>query len=228
MKRVAVILSGSGVYDGSEIQEATAALFHLSRAGYEVKCFAPNKNQYHTINHNTGDVSNETRNVMVESARICRGDVAPLTKLIGEAGGFVALIIPGGFGAAKNLCNHATEAQGELSKLVIDTEVETVIKEFHTAKKPIGMCCIAPVIGAAVLKAKVTVGMSSGNLWPYGGTTKAVVAYGGKNEDTNIDGVCVDEENRVITSAAYMCNAKPHEVYDSVGLMVKTTLDMIV
>ena len=224
-QQVAVVLAGSGVYDGSEIQEASSTLIHLSRAGAEVKCFAPDKEQFHVVDHTKGEEDANPRNVMVESARICRGAIAPLSDLK-DAEGFDALIIPGGFGAAKNLCNHATEAQGDKSKLVVDGDLEVALKAFHAAKKPIGLCCIAPVIASAVLNAKVTVGKAEGDQWPYGGTVGAIEAYGGKHEEHDIDGVCVDEENKVATAPAYMFEGKPHEIYDSVGKMIDATLKM--
>jgi len=109
-RKVAVVLSGCGVYDGAEVQESAYALAHLSLAGCTVSCFAPNKEQFHVIDHTTGQTPDETRNCLVESARIARGDVKPLSELSVDS--FDALIIPGGFGAAKNLCNHATVAPG--------------------------------------------------------------------------------------------------------------------
>ena len=101
--QIAVVLSGSGVYDGSECTEAVAALVHVSRAGYTPVCFAPDKEQHHVVDHTTGDEQPAPRNSLVESARIARGAVKPLADL--DAYGFAALVVPGGFGAAKNLCN---------------------------------------------------------------------------------------------------------------------------
>jgi enhancing lycopene biosynthesis protein 2 len=220
--QIAVVLSGSGVYDGSECTEAVAALVHVSRAGYTPVCFAPDKEQHHVVDHTTGDEQPAPRNSLVESARIARGAVKPLADL--DAYGFAALVVPGGFGAAKNLCNHATVAQGDASKMVVDADLEAAIKAFHAAKKPIGMCCIAPVIAAHVLKATVTVGEAEGAKWPYGGTVGAVEAYGGTHQAAPFDGVCVDAENMVVTSPAYMYEGQPHEIFDSVGVMVSETL----
>src|SRR6478609_7521352 len=105
-KRVAVVLSGCGVYDGAEIYESTLTLLHLSQAGAQVQCFAPDIPQMHVINHLTGEVAaNETRNVLVEAARLTRGNIKPVTEA--NAQDFDALIVPGGFGAAKNLCDFA-------------------------------------------------------------------------------------------------------------------------
>ena len=108
--------------------------------------------------------------------------------------------------------------------MVVDADLEAAIRAFHAAKKPIGMCCIAPVIAAHVLKATVTVGEAEGAKWPYGGTVGAVEAYGGTHQAAPFDGVCVDAENMVVTSPAYMYEGQPHEVFDSVGVMVSETL----
>lgn len=107
MKRVGVVLSGCGVYDGSEIHEAVLTLLALDRAGAQTVCFAPDKPQFHVVNHLTGDVTNENRNILVESARIARGKIQPLSEA--DAQQLDALIVPGGFGSAKNLSDLATQ-----------------------------------------------------------------------------------------------------------------------
>lgn len=221
-KKVAVVLSGCGVYDGAEITEAVAALVHLSAAGYTPACYAPDKPQHHAVNHTTGEEESAPRNVLVESARIARGAIAPLSSL--DASSYAAIIVPGGFGAAKNLCNHATVAQGDASKMEVDADLLAALQAFHGAQKPIGMCCIAPVIAAHALQATVTVGQAEGDQWPYGGTVGAIEAYGGSHVPHAFDGVCVDEACRVVTSPAYMFDGKPHEIFESVGAMVKATM----
>ena len=132
--------------------------------------------------------------------------------------------MPGGFGAANRLCNHATVAQGDASKMVVDADLEAAIKAFHAAKKPIGMCCIAPVIAAHVLKATVTVGEAEGAKWPYGGTVGAIEAYGGTHQAAPFDGVCVDAEEHGGDVAGVRSEGQPHKVFDSVGVMVSETL----
>mmetsp|Transcript_62594 Transcript_62594/g.104184 ORF Transcript_62594/g.104184 Transcript_62594/m.104184 type:complete len:254 (-) Transcript_62594:317-1078(-) len=223
--KVAVVLAGCGVYDGAECTEATSTLIHLSSAGAEYACFAPNKDQFHVIDHTKGEELAVPRNVLVEAARIARGVISPLDEI--KPAAFDALVIPGGFGAAKNLCNHATVAQGDASKLEVDPDVKKTLLAFHEAGKPIGLCCIAPVIAASVLKCTVTVGQAEGNKWPYGGTVGAIENYGGKHQSRGIDGVCVDATAKVVTSPAYMYEGRPHEIYNSVGLMVKETLKLI-
>ncbi|HQB78074.1 MAG TPA: isoprenoid biosynthesis glyoxalase ElbB, partial [Tenuifilaceae bacterium] len=131
-KRFAVVLSGCGVYDGAEIHEATMALYAIARNGGVYQVFAPDMEQHHVINHLTGEEMPEKRNVLVESARIARGNAKPLSELRTEE--FDALIFPGGFGAAKNLSTWAFD--GPLAK--INPDVERVIADMHKAKKPIG------------------------------------------------------------------------------------------
>ena len=253
-KKVAVILSGCGVYDGAEVTEATSTLIHLSAAGCEAIVFAPDKDQAHVVDHTKGEEMPQPRNIMVESARIARGQVSPLSEI--NVNDYSALLIPGGFGAAKNLCNHAMVciqrtrssascgtlalpsrspasssrlpqvAQGDPAKMEVDADVLRAIKGFSAANKPIGLCCIAPVIAASVLKCKVTVGQADGDGWPYGGTVAAVENYGGTHEAVDIDGVCIDAAAKVVTTPAYMYEGKAHEIYNSVGKMVTETLKL--
>uniref|UniRef100_A0A3B4X047 Si:ch211-153b23.5 n=1 Tax=Seriola lalandi dorsalis TaxID=1841481 RepID=A0A3B4X047_SERLL len=153
VKRVAVILSGCGVYDGTEIHEASAVLVHLSRAGAKVQMFAPNADQMHVVNHCEGKPTEEKRNILQESARIARGDVTDLAKL--DVTAFDAAIIPGGFGVAKNLSDWAVKNKD----CTILPQLEKIIKAFHKAGKPLGMCCISPVLAAKILPGcEITVG----------------------------------------------------------------------
>ena len=229
-KRVAVVLAGCGVYDGSEIQEAAYALYHLSAAGAEFQCFAPNVDQHHAVDHTSGDEHSHNRNVLVESARIARGDVKPLSEL--SAGEFDALVVPGGFGAAKNLCNHATVAQGDKAKMKVNKDLARCINEFAEAGKPQGFCCISPVIPAFLLPGvSVTIGkgaeLANGDAaWPYSGTSGACENYGAVHVDTDVDEVCVDDARKIVTSSAYMHNGTPSSIFDSVGGMVRGTLNL--
>merc|ERR1712216_775705 len=145
-------------------------MIHLSAAGCKVSYYAPDVAQHHVLDHTTGKEIDAPRNTLVESARLARGKVDALSAL--DPAAFDALVIPGGFGAAKNLCNHATVAQGDASKMVVNSDLEKAVRAFHGAKKPIGLCCIAPVIAAHVLKCTVTVGQAEGDMWPYGGTVR--------------------------------------------------------
>ena len=226
-KSCAVVLSGSGVYDGSEITEAVAALVHLSRRGVDVQCFAPDKMQLHAVNHTTGEAHEENRNALVESARIARGNVKALSEL--SATNFDFLIIPGGFGAAKNLFTPEKSWAMDGVEGIVDEDVLNAIKAFHENSKPIGACCIAPVILAkSIPGVKLTVGSSdtSDEMWPYAGTASQVQELGATHVDSTIDEAVVDAENKVVTSPAYMYEGQPHEVFDSVGKMVDAVVDM--
>lgn len=222
VKRVAVLLAGCGVYDGSEINETCAVMVHLSRAGAEVKVFAPNEEQMHVVNHCEGKPGTEKRNVLQESARIARGDVTDLAKL--DVASFDALVIPGGFGVAKNLSDWATKGKD----CCVKPQVEKVIKGFHAAGKPIAMCCIAPVLAAKVLPGcEVTVGQDcESDKWPYAGTAKALGELGCKHVNKDVKEAHVDKKNKLVTTSAFMCNAPVHEVFDGVGVMVTEVLKL--
>lgn len=223
--RVAVCLSGCGVYDGSEITESVSAAVHLSRAGAEISYFAPDKEQKHVVDHRTGEEQDGPRNVLAESARIARGKIADLATL--SAGDFDALVLPGGFGAAKNLSTYADDGAG----CKADPDVRAALEAFRKAGKPIGLCCISPVLAARVFGKGVTVTTGSESerdgRWPYAGTHADIVEMGATHVETDIDGVYVDERARVVTAPAYMCNCEPHEVYDSVGKMIAAVLDLV-
>jgi enhancing lycopene biosynthesis protein 2 len=203
MKKVAVILSGSGVKDGSEIHEAVLSLWALSKNGIAYECFAPNKNQYHVINHLTGEIEDDTRNVLVEAARIARGKISALTKL--NVDDFDAVLLPGGFGAAKNLSSFAYEGEN----YSVDKEVERVVREFHSAKKPIVALCIAPMIIAKVLGAEVTIGSDKE-------TAKIVEHVGAKHINKKVDEAAIDKNNLVITTPCYMLTDNIYEI--SIGI----------
>lgn len=210
-RRVAVVLSGCGVFDGSEIHEAVAVFYHLSRLGASVQCFAPDKAQMHVVDHLRGKPSEgETRNVLVESARIARGNIKPLEGL--NAADFDAVVFPGGFGAAKNLCDFAVKGEA----MGVDPGVERVVKAFSGAGKPIGMCCIAPVIGAKVLKGStVTIGDDQA-------TAGAIRSWGSTNVVKPVTQAATDERHRLFTAPAYMYGDAPiHQVFEGIGQMIE-------
>uniref|UniRef100_K7FV60 Glutamine amidotransferase class 1 domain containing 3 n=1 Tax=Pelodiscus sinensis TaxID=13735 RepID=K7FV60_PELSI len=223
--RVAVVLSGCGVYDGTEIHEASAILVHLSRGGAEVQMYAPDIPQMHVIDHSKGQPTEaESRNVLVESARIARGKITDLAKL--STKDHDAVIFPGGFGAAKNLSTFAVDGKD----CKVNAEVERVLKEFHKAGKPIGLCCISPVLAAKVLSgAEVTVGHEEeeGGKWPYAGTAGAIKALGGKHCVKEVTEAHIDVNNKVITTPAFMCETELHHIFDGIGTMVKGVLKLI-
>jgi enhancing lycopene biosynthesis protein 2 len=227
-KSCAVVLSGCGRADGSEIHESVSILIHLARLGVSYRCFAPDAPQASTINHLTGKPAAEgyTRNMLVEAARIARGDIDALSKL--SPADFGALLFPGGYGAAKNLCTFAQHGPRGGSNCDVLPDVERVIKAFHLAKKPIGLCCIAPVLAARVLGTrsggpgvKVTIGTDTA-------TADAIAAMGSTNVPRGVTEAYCDDANRIVTTPAYMFgDASPWQVYEGIGRMVEKVVDLM-
>ena len=213
-KHICVILSGCGFLDGAEIQEAVCSLLYISQNGATYEVVAPNKNQHHVVNHQTGEESKESRNILVESARIARGSVKDLTEV--QAEDYDALFLPGGFGAAKNLSTFAFEyANG-----TIDPDVKRVINAFHNMGKPVGAVCIAPAVLALALgKGKVTIGTDQG-------TAEALELLGTTHENCPVTKAVVDKENKLVTAPAYMADAAIHEVAAGIEHAVKSVLEM--
>lgn len=193
-KQVAVILSGCGVQDGSEIYETTLTLLRLDQLGIGYRCFAPDIEQHHVVDHITGEVAEgEARNVLAEAARLARGEISPLSELSSDD--FNAVILPGGFGVAKNLCNFA-EAGAEL---VIHNELIEKVGEFYAERKPIGLMCISPVMVPRLLGPGIAVTVGNDP-----GVSGAISAMGGLHRGCAVDDIVVDFENRVVTTPAYM------------------------
>ncbi|MDK2970696.1 MAG: hypothetical protein PWP23_451 [Candidatus Sumerlaeota bacterium] len=217
-KRVGIMLSGCGVYDGSEIQEAVFVLLALDRAGAATVFIAPNIEQMHVINHKEGHPSTkETRNVLDESARIARGSIRDAADVM--AGDLDALVFPGGFGAAKNLCTFAVDG----AKCTVDPQVERLIKAMHAAGKPMGFACIAPAIAAKVLgpvHVQLTIGTDED-------TAKALEEMGAKHVNAHVTECVVDEGNKVASAPAYMDGkARPSQVLEGIEKMVAKVLEM--
>jgi enhancing lycopene biosynthesis protein 2 len=219
---VAVILCGSGRADGSEIHESVSCLIHLARLGASYSCFAPDAPQADVVNHLTGKPTSESRNMLVEAARIARGEIQPLDRLNPED--FDALVFPGGFGAAKNLCTFAKDG----ANCTVRPDVERLLKAFHAAHKPVGMCCIAPVIGAKVLgKARGGPGVSI-TLGQPGPAADAVASMGAMHQPRAVTEACIDDTNRLATSPAYMDDAaNPWQVYQGIGQMIEAVVSMV-
>ncbi|XP_061783794.1 glutamine amidotransferase-like class 1 domain-containing protein 3, mitochondrial [Nerophis lumbriciformis] len=221
-KRVAVILSGCGVYDGTEIHEASAVLVHLSRAGAKVQMFAPNADQMHVVNHSEGKPTEEKRNILQESARIARGDVTDLAKL--DVSAFDAVIIPGGFGVAKNLSDWAVKNKN----FTVKPGVVKILQDFHKSGKPLGLCCISPVLAAKILPGcELTVGHDTeSDMWPHAQTACALKEMGCKHVNKDVDQAHVDVKHKLVTTPAFMGNAPFHKVFDGIGVMVQETLKL--
>ena len=213
-KKFAVILSGCGVYDGSEIHEATLSLYFISLHGGTYELFAPDIRQLHVVNHANGKEMDETRNVLVEAARIARGKIKPLSHF--KVTDFDVLLFPGGYGAAKNLSNWAIK--GPHCEVI--PEVERAIKEMVNAEKPIGALCISPVILARVLgRVEVTVGDDPS-------TIKGIEAMGAIHHRTGHGEVIVDRKNKLITTPCYMLNANIAQVGKGIDALVKALIEL--
>jgi enhancing lycopene biosynthesis protein 2 len=213
-KKFAVILAGCGVYDGAEIHEATLTLLAIDRHGIEYQCFAPDINQAHVINHLNGNEMKETRNVLVESARIARGNIKPLTSF--DEKEFDAVIFPGGFGVAKNLCTFAFEGEN----CSVNPDVQNIIKAMHSAGKPIGALCISPVLITKVLgDIRVTIGNDSN-------TADAIRAMGGQNIVAGPCEVIIDHQRKIVSAPCYMLEASISEIAEGADNVVKAILNM--
>jgi enhancing lycopene biosynthesis protein 2 len=214
-KNVAVVLAGCGVYDGSEINEAVLTLLALEEEGATYQCFAPNITQMHVINHLNGEVMNESRNVLVEAARIARGNIKDLAQANVEE--FDALVVPGGFGAAKNLSDFAVKG----AELTVQPDFLRVAQAFHAAGKPVGLICIAPAMSAKIFGAGVecTIGNDAD-------TAAAIEATGGKHIVCPVDKAVVDKRNKLVTTPAYMLAGKVSEAAAGIRICVRDVLGL--
>lgn len=217
MKKVGVCLSGCGVKDGSEIHEAVITILALDRGQAEIVFFAPDGEQRQVVNHVTGTTLAEKRDMMVEAARIARGNIKNIKDI--KASDIDALIFPGGFGAALNLCDFGVAGE----KCQAHPEVNRLVLEMHKAKKPIGAICIAPAIIARILgsqKVQLTIGTDPG-------TASKLQAMGAIHVDCKVDEVVIDPKNRIVTTPAYMLAKSIKETASGIEKLVKTVLEMI-
>ncbi|WP_421081219.1 isoprenoid biosynthesis glyoxalase ElbB [Serratia fonticola] len=216
MKQVAVVLSGCGVYDGAEIHEAVLTLLALDRAGAQAVCFAPDKAQLHVINHLSGEEMPENRNVLLESARIARGKIQALS--LADAEQLDALIVPGGFGAAKNLSSFATQG----AECSVDPDLSKLIREMHKKNKPMGFMCIAPTLLPKVFDQPLR--LTIGNDPDLG---EVIDAMGGEPVICPVDDIVVDIENKVVTTPAYMLAQSIGEAAQGIDKLVSRVLDLV-
>ena len=215
MKKFAVVLSGCGVFDGAEIHEATLSLLAIAKKGASYQIFAPDINQHHVINHITGEEMDESRNVLVESARIARGNIRKLDEF--QASDFDALLFPGGFGAAKNLSTWAFE--GAEAKVL--PEVEEAIRSMLSLKKPVGAMCISPVILAKVLgKVHLTIGNDES-------TIDAIESLGASHVYTSHGEVVVDPDHKLVSTPCYMLDATIDQIAEGADNIVDALLKMM-
>ncbi len=216
MKKVAVILSGCGVYDGSEIYEAVFTLLALDKAGAQVQCLAPDIMQHQVINHVTGEkIEGQERNVLVEAGRICRGQIQDLAKA--NPDDYDALMVPGGLGAATNLCDFAING----ANCTVNPQVLEFAQAIHKADKPIGLVCIAPVMSAAICGEGVecTVGNDAD-------TGEALKAMGAVPVECPVDNAHVDRDRKLVTTPAFMLASNISEAAAGINVCVEQVLDM--
>ncbi|UCH97736.1 MAG: isoprenoid biosynthesis glyoxalase ElbB [Candidatus Aminicenantes bacterium] len=219
MKKVAVVLSGAGVFDGAEIHESVITLLALDRQGVEVQIFAPNIPQMHVVNHLSQQPADETRNVLVEAARIARSKIKDLAQA--NINDFDAVIFPGGYGAAKNLCDFAVKGP--------DCKVNPVVEQFVAdglkAGKVMGFICIAPALCARIaantgVHPTLTIGTDKN-------AAAAVESLGARHINCPVNDIVVDEQNKIVTTPAYMLGQRISEVADGIEKLVSKVLEMV-
>ncbi len=216
-KKIGVLLSGCGVMDGSEIHEATLTLYFLDKQDAEIVCMAPNKNQFDVVDHVASSPTAEKRNVLMEAARIARGKILDI-KIV-KADDIDAVIIPGGFGAAKNLCTFAKDGPN----CKVDPDVARLLKDLHNKKKPIGALCIAPAVIAGLfgpeLAPEITIGSDPG-------TAASLEKMGAKHQNAKVNEIVVDSRNRIVTTPCYMLAQSIKEVGDGAEKLVAKIMEM--
>jgi len=217
MKKIGVVLSGCGVRDGSEIHEAVFALLAIDQAGYEAVCMAPNTD-FAVTDHLSMQETGERRNMLVESARIARGNIRDIKDV--KAADLDAIIFPGGFGAAKNLCDFATKG----ADASVNPQVARLLKEMAVAGKPIGAICIAPVVIASVLGKEYATTVTIGN---DSGTAAEIEKTGAKHQECPVTGFVVDTKNRLVSTPAYMLANRISEAYEGIEKCVKEVIKLI-
>ncbi len=214
MKKIAVVLAGNGVYDGAEIHEAILTLLAIARQGARYQCFAPDILQAHVINHLTGEEMPETRNVLIEAARIARGNIKPLSEY--SASEFDAIIFPGGFGVAKNLCTFAFDGVN----CKVNTDVEKAVRNTVVAEKPIGALCISPVLISKILvDVEVTIGSENEEI-------AAIEAFGATHIETTHGEIVCDSKYKLVTSPCYMLDATIDQIAVGAENVVRKILEL--
>ncbi len=217
-RKVGVVLAGAGHLDGSEIHEATLTLLALDRAGARVLCAAPRRPQLHVMDHaRRQPVEGERREIFTEAARIARGNILPLETL--DAAELDALVFPGGFGVAKNLCNFATAG----AAMEVLPEVDALIQRMHALRRPMGFICIAPVLAAKVLgkhRPLLTIGDDAK-------TARALEAMGAIHRNTPVEETLLDPVNRLLSTPAYMYETSIARVERGISRLVSELRQML-
>lgn len=213
MKKIGVVLSGCGVYDGAEIHEAVLTLLAIARSGAQAVCFAPDKPQADVVNHVTGESVAETRNVLIEAARITRGEIRPLSQAVSAE--LDALIVPGGFGAAKNLSTFASQGR----ECQVDADLAALAVAMHQSGKPLGFMCIAPAMLPKIFgfPLRLTIGTDID-------TAEVLEDMGAEHVPCPVDDIVVDEDHKIVTTPAYMLAQNIAEAASGIEKLVSRVL----
>ncbi|MBS7690262.1 isoprenoid biosynthesis glyoxalase ElbB [Pseudomonas lalucatii] len=215
-EKVAVILSGCGVYDGAEIHESVITLLRLDQRGAQVQCFAPNVEQLHVVDHYSGDEMDESRNVLVESARIARGKIKDVREL--HIDDFDALILPGGFGAAKNLSDFALSG----ANCTVQPDVLAAAKAFADAAKPIGLICISPVLAARIFGNGVECTIGNDH-----DTAAALTQMGAVHRECEVSEIVEDPARKLVSTPAYMLAQSISQAASGINKLVDRVLELV-
>ena len=214
---IGVVLSGSGWKDGTEIHEGVLTLLHLDRAHAGIVMMAPDTQQMDVVNHITNrPVLGETRNTLIESARIARGDISPIKNI--SASDLDAIILPGGSGAMKNLCNFAVKGM----EMEVESHLDKLLKEMRAQSKPMGFICIAPMIAAKVFGSehpKITIGDNYG-------TAQKIEAFGARHVSCPVDEIVYDETTKIVSTPAYMVGPSISYVSAGIEKLVQKVLEL--
>lgn len=217
MKKVAVLLSGCGVFDGSEIHESVMVLLALDRAGAQAVCTAPDIVQKDVIDHyNRRPVKTETRSLLIEAARIARGNITPITQLSVES--IDAVILPGGMGVVKSLSNFAFSDDD----VTVEPGVANFLTSVHKAGKPMGFICIAPSIAARLFgpeHVEFTIGTDEAR-------GKSLEKWGAKHINCSVTDIVVDKRLKIVSTPAYMLAKRISEVEQGVSKLVQAVLEL--
>ena len=220
MAKVGVVLSGCGVFDGAEIHESVITLLALDRKNAEVTIMAPDVEQMHVLNHMTGDEMDEKRNVLIESARIARGNIKNMAEV--KADEIDALIFPGGFGGAKNLSNFAVKGP----EAEVNPEVSRLVNEMVAAKKPIGFICIMPAVASKIFANAGMVGVNL-TIGSDPDTAGAMKALGANHIECPVTEIAVDKDAKIVSAPAYMLDASISKVAEGIEKLVSKVLSLI-
>ncbi len=225
--KIGVLLSGSGVYDGSEIQEAVLSMLAIKEEGADYFCISVDANQHHVVNHITGEDMNENRNMLIESARIARGNVIPVQNV--DLNEIDALVIPGGFGNAKNFTKWAFDGPDG----AILPEVKLLLVNLVNIGKPIAALCVSPVVLAKALEgsaisATLTLGTTA-ETSPYdiSGFSAGIESVGAKSELKKVSEIAVDKENKIVSAPCYMMDADILQVRNNISQAIKSLIELI-